>query len=229
MEELILYAGVFIGAAIPMLEVWVAVPLGVIAGLPWIPAALVGFAGNFVSLLPVIYAGEKVKHWVNRWTKRSDSGKVSSSSEPDGAKPDGADPVSVSSSSEPGDPVKAEQVGPVQDGQESGRSEPDKLEPEWGGPERSEPDTLKTERPESGKKSRSHRIMERFGVPGLALLGPFVIGIHAATAFAMAMGVDKRDVLFWFSLSLLLCSLLFGLLASLGFTQMTDGHQLPGV
>src|SRR5690625_6707267 len=135
MEELILYAGVFIGAAIPMLEVWVAVPLGVIAGLPWIPAALVGFAGNFVSLLPVIYAGEEVKHWVNRWTKRSDSGKISSSSEPDGAdpdgaKPDGAVPDSVSSSSEPGDPVKAEQVGPVQDGQESGRSEPDKLEPE---------------------------------------------------------------------------------------------------
>ena len=54
MNDLLLYISVFVGAAIPVLEVWIAVPLGVIAWLPWFPAALAGFFGNLLSLLPII-------------------------------------------------------------------------------------------------------------------------------------------------------------------------------
>lgn len=64
MGELAIYAAVFIGSALPLLEVWIAVPLGVIAGLPWLAAALVGFTGNFITLLPIIYATEKIKNWL---------------------------------------------------------------------------------------------------------------------------------------------------------------------
>jgi len=159
MNELILYISVFIGAAIPILEVWIAVPLGIIAGLPWFPAAIVGFSGNLVSLLPIIYAGEKVSLYVRRWRKHTTSGTVAES--------------------------------------------------------------------DSEKQTRKHRILYKFGVPGLALLGPFLIGVHAAAAFAMAMGATKRSVLFWFTLSLVVCSLLFGFLASLGFTELAEDKRLP--
>lgn len=159
MNELILYISVFIGAAIPILEVWIAVPLGVIAGLPWFPAAIVGFSGNLLSLLPIIYASEKVSMYVRRWQKNTT------------------------------------------------------------------PDTVAESDSESQK--RKHRIIDKFGVPGLALLGPFLIGVHAAAAFAMAMGATKRSVLIWFTLSLIVCSLLFGFLASLGFTELAANKELP--
>jgi len=159
MSELILYISVFIGAAIPVLEVWIAVPLGVIAGLPWFPAAVVGFTGNLLSLLPIIYASEIVSMYVRRWKKDTTLDTV----------------------------VKSD----------------------------------------SERQRRKHRILDKFGVPGLALLGPFLIGVHAAAAFAMAMGATKRSVFFWFTLSLIVCSLLFGFLASLGFTELTADKQLP--
>jgi len=132
--------------------------LGVAAGLPWLPAAIVGFSGNLFSLVPVVYAGEKIKNWIVRWTKKSEHEKLTSK------------------------PVK---------------------------------------------KDRKSRIFEKLGVPGLAFLGPILIGVHAAAAFAVAAGASKRGILFWFTCSLLLCSLLFGLLANFGLTPSTEEHQLP--
>ncbi|MBY6193740.1 small multi-drug export protein [Marinobacter hydrocarbonoclasticus] len=159
MNEFMLYLSVFVGAAIPVLEVWIAVPLGVIAGLPWFPAAIAGFVGNLVSLLPVIYASEKVSAFVHRWLKRSK-------------------------------PTENEEAQPL-------------------------------------KTDRKHRILEKFGVPGLAFLGPFLIGVHAAAAFAIGIGAARKNVLGWFTLSLLVCSLLFGFLAGLGITELSEDKQLP--
>ncbi|AXY43662.1 hypothetical protein GCM10011403_15330 [Pseudohongiella nitratireducens] len=160
MNELMLYLGVFIGAATPVLEVWLAVPLGVLAGLPWLPAALVGFAGNLITLLPVIYAGEKIKSWIKRWRKKAPS--------------EGVDDV-------------------------------------------------------ADEKSRKRVIFERFGVPGLAFLGPFLIGVHAASAFAIASGANRRNVVIWFSASILICSLVFAILANLGLASFVEGRALPFV
>lgn len=157
MTDFILYISVFIGAAIPVLEVWIAVPLGVMAGLPWFPAAMVGFLGNFLSLLPIIYASRKIKDWLNKLRKNRRS---------EGRKTD-------------------------------------------------------------EKPGRKHKIFERLGVPGLAFLGPFLIGVHAAAAFAITMGASKRNVLFWFVCSLLFCSILFGFLASMGVTEFAEGRELP--
>lgn len=158
MNEILLYAAVLIGAATPAIEVWIAVPLGVLAGLPWLPTVLVGFVGNFITLLPVIYAGEKIKAWVNRWQKQ-----------------------------------------PLQD--------------ETGNPNK--------------KENRQQKIFDRFGVPGLAFLGPFVIGVHIASAFAMASGANRRAVIFWFSVSIFVCAFISGLLADMGITSFTGNASLP--
>lgn len=157
MSEFMIYLSVFVGAATPVLEVWIAVPLGVLAGLPWLPAALVGFLGNLITLLPVIYAGDKIKKWVSSWKKPS----------------------------------------------------------------------LRTVNDNSNaKESRKQTILARFGVPGLAFLGPFLIGVHAASAFAIASGANKRSVIIWFSVSILLCSVVFALLADMGLANF-EGRSLP--
>jgi len=41
------------------------------------------------------------------------------------------------------------------------------------------------------------------------------------------MGASRKIVMFWFTLSLLVCSLFFGFLASLGITQIGEEKQLP--
>jgi len=156
MNEVLLYISVFVGAAIPVLEVWIAVPLGVIAGLPWFPTALAGFFGNFLSLLPIIYASEKVALFMKKIWKNNNKNKT-----------------------------------------------------------------------DSDKNDRKHMILEKFGVPGLAFIGPFLIGIHVAAAFAIAMGYRRNTVIFWFTISLIICSLLFGFLSSLGITQIGEERKLP--
>lgn len=54
----------------------------------------------------------------------------------------------------------------------------------------------------SGRARRARRVLERYGVPGLALLGPLVTGIHLATVLAMATGTSRRRVVTWMGASL---------------------------
>lgn len=159
MNELLLYLGVFLGAATPFLEAWVAVSAGVAAGLPPLLTALIGFLGNALTLLPVIYAGGKLRAWFDRRRKQPQE-------ELDG------------------EPVTA-------------------------------------------KHRRKQKIMERFGVPGLALLGPFVIGVHAAAAFAITSGAGKQKVLVWFMASLAIGSLAFAYLAHFGVVNLVGEDALP--
>lgn len=160
MNDYMLYIAVFVGAALPMLEVWIAVPLGVLAGLPWLPAALVGFAGNLVTIIPVIYAGDRVRSWIARARRRK---------------------------------------------------------------------ATDAENDHASHGSRKSAILTRFGVPGLAFLGPFLIGVHAAAAFAIASGANRVHVTLWFAAAILICALSFALMAEAGVTNFLDGRSLPFV
>jgi Ca2+/H+ antiporter, TMEM165/GDT1 family len=49
----------------------------------------------------------------------------------------------------------------------------------------------------SGRTRRARRIMDRWGLPGLALAGPLLIGTHAAGLLAIGLGSRRRSVLGW--------------------------------
>ena len=142
-----------------------AVPGGVLAGLPLLPATFVGFLGNVVTLLPVIFAGDWIRDWYERRRKRRDDEEHDSQ--------------------------------------------------------------LDDHASESRRKQRSRRILQRYGVPGLALLGPFVTGVHAAAALAMASGASRHSILGWFSLSIAVSALFFGLLTDLGLATFAGEPSLP--
>lgn len=72
------YALVFLGAAIPWLEVLVVVPLGIVWGLSPIIVMLVGFIGNMITVIPVILMFDKLKAWYVR--RRKKQGKSSNRS-----------------------------------------------------------------------------------------------------------------------------------------------------
>jgi Ca2+/H+ antiporter, TMEM165/GDT1 family len=161
MSRFLLYLSVFLGAATPIVEVWIAVPAGILLGLPIFPAMVVGFLGNAASLVPLILAGDRLRAW---WNARR--------------RARGGEPVSPRS--------------------RAGKS-----------------------------SSRARRLFDRYGIPGLAFLGPFVVGVHVAAVAAIGAGADRRRVLVWFLFALATSAVFFGTLAVLGLATFVDPQQLP--
>ncbi|MDV6378125.1 small multi-drug export protein [Sporosarcina sp. GW1-11] len=68
----------------------------------------------------------------------------------------------------------------------------------------------------SKRTVRAEAIWRRYGVPGLALLGPVLIGSHLAAFLALALGSTKKQTSIWLLISLAIWSAVFAVLAVLG-------------
>jgi Ca2+/H+ antiporter, TMEM165/GDT1 family len=80
-----------------------------------------------------------------------------------------------------------------------------------------------------GRQGRARRLLDRYGVPGLAVLGPLLTGAHLAAAVAMASGADRRRALVWFVSGVVVWALLAGVLTTLGVGAFVDQGSLPDV
>ncbi len=70
---------------------------------------------------------------------------------------------------------------------------------------------------EDGKRQeRAKRIWNKYGFPGLALLGPILIGTHIAAFIGMSFGATKNWTLFWMTISLVIWSVLLGIASFYG-------------
>ena len=138
------YFLVFLGAAIPWLEIALVIPLGIIRGLSPFWVMLLAFVGNMMTVVLLILGFQKVSEWVASRKK--------------------------------------------QDGKS---------------------DSKRTER---GK-----RIWNKYGMPGLALLGPIVIGTHIAAFIGLLFGASKINTTIWMAISIALWTLVFGIATAMGF------------
>lgn len=73
------------------------------------------------------------------------------------------------------------------------------------------------------KKERSAKRMEKaralfnkYGVPGVALIGPFVFGHHLGALISLLSGSPKRYVTLWMTIGILVWTVGAGVLAMLG-------------
>ncbi|WP_017614499.1 small multi-drug export protein [Nocardiopsis salina] len=66
---------------------------------------------------------------------------------------------------------------------------------------------------------RGRKAFERFGVPGLALQGPFLSGMYFAVLFAVLLGAPRNSVMLWTVVSnaLWTVALAVGTIAGVGF------------
>ncbi|VEF47367.1 putative small multidrug efflux protein [Bacillus freudenreichii] len=136
------YILVFLLAGVPWIEVAAAIPIAIIRGLQPIPVIILGFAGNLLTTLLVIFLFEPIKNFL--FKKRG--------------------------------------------------------EPEDGGK----------------REARAKRIWNKYGLPGLALLGPILIGIHIAAFIGLTLGAAKNWTILWMTISLLIWSIVFGAAAYYG-------------
>lgn len=73
----------------------------------------------------------------------------------------------------------------------------------------------------SKKNDRAVRIWNKYGLPGLSLLGPILIGTHIAAFIGMTLGATKRNTTMWMIISIGVWTLAFGILTALGFDFFT--------
>lgn len=55
--------------------------------------------------------------------------------------------------------------------------------------------------------SRGQRVFQKYGLPGLAILGPLVTGIHLATVMALSLKAGKLSTTMWMGVSLIIWTL----------------------
>lgn len=138
------YFLVFLGAAIPWLELALVIPLGIVTGLNPFWVVIVGFVGNMVTVMALIIGYERF----NLWLSKRREGK---------------------------------------------------------------------EQKESKRSDRAKKIWNKYGLPGMLLLGPVLIGTHIAAFIGMTLGASKRQTTIWSVISIALWAIAFGVLTAFGF------------
>lgn len=75
----------------------------------------------------------------------------------------------------------------------------------------------KKEKAKNKRQERAKRIWNKYGLPGLALLGPILIGTHIAAFIGMTLGAKKSWTLIWLTVSIAIWTLVFGIATVMGF------------
>ncbi|MGO4350213.1 small multi-drug export protein [Paenibacillus sp. MCAF9] len=142
------YIVLFLLAAAPWLDVFLVVPLGIVAGLSPVAVAIIGFAGNFLLVLLLGLFFKQFSKWnTNRKLKKGIT-------------------------------------------------------------------TI------SKKETRARRIWERYGLPGLALLAPLIVGTDIAALLALSLGSSRKRVIQWMAVSLAVWTIIMALGSVYGFSYM---------
>lgn len=78
---------------------------------------------------------------------------------------------------------------------------------------RPQPDTEK-----SAKREKVKRIFDRFGVPGVSILGPLALPSQFTAPLMVSFGASRHAVMAWMLVSVILWGVGFGLLAAWGLS-----------
>lgn len=73
------------------------------------------------------------------------------------------------------------------------------------------------EKEKSKTRKRAYNIFVKYGLPGLAFLGPLFIGTEIAAAFAMIFKAPRKNVLILMTISLAFWTILFAIASYYGF------------
>jgi hypothetical protein len=79
----------------------------------------------------------------------------------------------------------------------------------------------------SARSGRATRLFDRYGLPGLAALGPLVTGIHVAAVVALAAGAERRQTVVWLSAGVIAWSAIAAGATVLGIDALIDRDQVP--
>lgn len=70
---------------------------------------------------------------------------------------------------------------------------------------------------ENQRSQRAERIWKKYGLPGLAIIGPLIVGSHITALMSLTLGGTKQGVASWLTFSLVGWCIIAAILAHLGF------------
>jgi hypothetical protein len=70
----------------------------------------------------------------------------------------------------------------------------------------------------SKKETKSKKIWDRYGIPGLALLAPILVGTDIAAVLALTFGSSRLQVISWMTVSLAVWTAIFTIGSVYGFS-----------
>ncbi|MGN7978371.1 hypothetical protein ACTJJ4_12420 [Microbacterium sp. 22195] len=73
----------------------------------------------------------------------------------------------------------------------------------------------------TARRQRVKRMLDRFGVPGVSLLGPMVVPNQFTSSILVSLGANRTVVIVWTSISIVLWSIIFALLGQLGLAVLS--------
>ncbi|WP_139367675.1 small multi-drug export protein [Bacillus sp. FJAT-44921] len=84
----------------------------------------------------------------------------------------------------------------------------------------------KEEEKEPGKRAvRAKNLWNKYGLPGLALIGPLIVGSHLTAFMSLTFGGAKRKTAYWMTISISFWSLLFAILFYFGIDFLGLGER----
>lgn len=75
---------------------------------------------------------------------------------------------------------------------------------------------------ESGRRARAMNIMRRYGVPGLALASPILIGAHLGAVITLIVGAPRNRIIGWMAVSLALWTVAIAVASYFGIGWLTS-------
>ncbi|WDH83106.1 small multi-drug export protein [Paenibacillus urinalis] len=139
------FLGVMLVGMIPFLEGYFAVPVGIAVGFPAVMTIVAAIIGNWISVMVVILASDRVRQWLQR--RKSSERK---------------------------------------------------------------------QEKHNKRLERGQNLFQKYGVPGVSLLGPLLIGDHIAALVCIASGASKRYVMIWQTIAIVVWAVGMGILVLLG-------------
>lgn len=214
------YLLVFVLAAIPFFEILAIIPIAIIGGLPTIPVIIFSLLGNlltlyfliaFIDLLKVFLPGKKKKDPIPEEDDFEETASftevetMNEASETDNINLEN-ESIQTNRDVHEEDPIQVaetiEETTQAEDTETRGTKLSDTL--------------ANAGNKDNSRNKKGRQIWDKFGLPGLALVGPFVTGSHLAAFFALTFGATKRKTTIWFTISLTLWALAAGILTHYG-------------
>ncbi|MCL7747358.1 small multi-drug export protein [Halalkalibacter alkaliphilus] len=80
---------------------------------------------------------------------------------------------------------------------------------------------------DSKRSVRAQKIWNKYGLPGLSIIGPLFVGSHVTAFMSVSLGATKKKAFVWMTASITIWTIVFVILAHLGIDLL--GHQDDGV
>ncbi|UTR08951.1 small multi-drug export protein [Evansella sp. LMS18] len=214
-ETLWQYILIFVMAATPWLEILIVIPIGIAMGLNPYMVGIVSFIGNFLPIILIVYLLKWFQQtkWYQDWQEKRRFKKLQKQRKKEAA---GTNRDMQSGTSE------TNHIESSVSSQEFNREKNVQgADMDVQGPsENPDASNLPAKR-KSSKKEKAAAIFHKYGLPGLAFVGPIITGIHLAAVIALSLKSDKLKTTIWMGISLILWTIVITAASYYGIDWIT--------